>query len=287
MSLVDITTGEIIERPSFADLEATIARTIGSFAECGAALHQMKVGRLYVDHGYETFEDYCRQRWGITRQHGNRLIAAAATYDALAAALEDTEPTGSVLPTVESQARPLTQVPAAERPDVWRAAVDAAGGLSPTAAQVQAAVDDHLGIDRGAGEADDREASGPVEPSVDSDTECADRAWNSPAPELAQHEDEGVADECPPPAAPSTAAADLIENDAEQALLAWRMSFTDKWKAITRLKMFAPADVAAKAEPEALDDLAGVIRNLNGWWAEIEELRRANRGLRVVNGGAR
>jgi hypothetical protein len=76
-----------------------------------------------VDDGL--FEAYCRERWGWTRQHANRTVAAADTARLL-------EPIGSI-PASERVAREL--VPLRDEPErlreVWAGAVDEHGARPP------------------------------------------------------------------------------------------------------------------------------------------------------------
>lgn len=146
MTLVEANAS--VETP-LADLEATIEQGLNSFVEVGNALIQIKIGKRYREAGYPTFEDYCSQRWGISRQQGNRLVAAAATHETLANALPEAgepvgptkpEPVGSTLPTSESQARPLTSLRDDQKVEAWQRAVTKADGAQPTAAQVSEAV---------------------------------------------------------------------------------------------------------------------------------------------------
>lgn len=84
--------------PRLFELEQTIERGLSTFVEVGEALLEIRDSRLYRE-SHKTFEDYCQERWGWTRQHANRHIAAARTVEIL-------EPTGSI-PTDERQAREL------------------------------------------------------------------------------------------------------------------------------------------------------------------------------------
>lgn len=125
-SLPDLATSE---RSSLAACEATIERGLRTFVEVGHALLTIRDSRLYrVEH--TTFEDYCRERWGMTPQHGGRLIAAAEVAVAL-------EPNGS-MPRTEAVARELA--PLREEPEqmveAWTEAVEQHGS-QPTAAQVR------------------------------------------------------------------------------------------------------------------------------------------------------
>lgn len=57
-------------------LEAVIADGLQTFIRVGEALAEIRDRRLYrVEHC--TFEDYCRARWGWSRQHAYRQIQAA------------------------------------------------------------------------------------------------------------------------------------------------------------------------------------------------------------------
>jgi len=70
--------------------------------------------RLYREQ-YETFEDYCRERWGWSKTHVNRQVDAARVAAALT-------PIG-VIPANEAQARelvPLLRQDEAEVIEVWR-----------------------------------------------------------------------------------------------------------------------------------------------------------------------
>lgn len=78
---------------------------------------------------YKTFEDYCREEWGISRIQAHRLTVAAEIAEML--------PTGNK-PTSERAVRPLTKLetPEAQR-EAWQEAVEESGG-KPTAKHVEA-----------------------------------------------------------------------------------------------------------------------------------------------------
>ncbi|MCB0205745.1 MAG: hypothetical protein KDH89_13065 [Anaerolineae bacterium] len=116
------------------ELETTIERGLQTFVDVGLALMEIRDTRLYrADYG--TFEDYCRERWGWTRQRANQLIASADVVSNL----EMT--TIVVKPSTESQARPLAPLSPDLQRDVWREAVDTAPNGKVTAAHVQGVVD--------------------------------------------------------------------------------------------------------------------------------------------------
>jgi hypothetical protein len=61
---------------ALAELEQAIARAKQRFVEMGLALGTIRDLRLYK-RDYSSFEKYCRARWGCSRQHAYRLIAAS------------------------------------------------------------------------------------------------------------------------------------------------------------------------------------------------------------------
>ena len=124
----------ITEVDRLCALETTIERGLQTFVDVGTALLEIRDSRLYR-RDFGTFEDYCRGRWGMVRQHANRLIAAAEVATNL-------EPIGSILPITESQARPLAALPPNLQREAWQRAVDTAPNGKITAAHVAAVVDE-------------------------------------------------------------------------------------------------------------------------------------------------
>lgn len=110
--------------------ERTIARGLKTFVEVGQALIEIRDARLYRA-THSNFEDYCTDRWGLSKTHGNRLIQAYEVTRILT-------PTG-VTPANEAQARELA--PLLDDPDRCR---DAWSQIitngKPTAAAVRAVV---------------------------------------------------------------------------------------------------------------------------------------------------
>lgn len=47
----------------------------------GKALKEIRDGKHYKDLGFKRFEDYCRQRWGLSKTHVNRQIESSTTVD--------------------------------------------------------------------------------------------------------------------------------------------------------------------------------------------------------------
>lgn len=137
------------------ELEETVERGLATFVEVGQALMEIRDSRLYRS-SHSTFEDYCRERWGWTRQHANRTIRAAEVAGVL-------EPTGSI-PVRERLDNPATWSPGLSRAMNERQARELAPLLDqpevlretwaevveihpePTADDVREAVDRRLGI---------------------------------------------------------------------------------------------------------------------------------------------
>jgi hypothetical protein len=134
--LSEIATLTRAETTKLAKLEAVIDAGMATFVSVGNALTEIREKRLYREsHG--TFEGYCEKRFGITPQHGGRLIAAAEVVGIL-------EPMGSI-PVNERQAREL--VPLKDKPglvtQVWEEIQVETNG-KPTAKAVKAAVERQL-----------------------------------------------------------------------------------------------------------------------------------------------
>jgi len=112
--------------------EAVIEKGLQTFVEVGNALLEIRDSRLYRL-GFDTFEDYCRERWQMSKRHANRLIESAEIVQNLG-------PIGPV-PDSESVARPLTSLKLDQQRGAWEEAVKNAPNGKPTARDVRAAVD--------------------------------------------------------------------------------------------------------------------------------------------------
>ena len=127
-----------VEKRDLARLELDVEAGLLEFRRAGLALQEIRERKLHREN-YPTFDAYTKDRWGCSRRRADQLIAAAELVDLLTL---QTGTTGSQLPASERQARELLPVPEADRPAVWEAAVKAAGGKQPTAAEVRAAVEE-------------------------------------------------------------------------------------------------------------------------------------------------
>src|SRR5262245_1067480 len=105
--------------------EARIERAQrNAYYEIGLDLRAIRDRRLYKverptrvngRYSFQTFEEYCEERWELDKPHANRLIAAATLTEQMV-------PIGTILPTRESHVRPLLERLATddERLAVWQ-----------------------------------------------------------------------------------------------------------------------------------------------------------------------
>lgn len=121
-----------VVKSRLSELEIIIERGLNTFIETGEALLEIRDNRLYKN-SYSTFEEYCRERWGMYRDKADRYIAAAKL-------VENLTPIG-VIPANEAQARPLVGLPADTQFQVWQQVVETAQEGKITAAYVQEVVE--------------------------------------------------------------------------------------------------------------------------------------------------
>lgn len=115
-------------------LEGNIERGFKSFLEVGASLLEIREAKLYKLLGYTNFQSYCVDRWQIKRGYANRQIRASLVIDNLKQVTIVTK----ILPSNESQVRPLVNLEPNQQCAVWERAVEIAGGI-PTAKVVKEA----------------------------------------------------------------------------------------------------------------------------------------------------
>lgn len=117
-------------------LETQIGKT---FYEKGKALKEIGDRRLYRDK-WRTFEDYCSDRFGLSKSTCYRFITSAEIYEEILAFVAKLETNCSVIPKCESQCRELSALLPEHRSGAWELAVSLANGRVPSAAKVKAAV---------------------------------------------------------------------------------------------------------------------------------------------------
>jgi len=128
-SLVDTEDAEeSAELARLAELETVIDRGLTSFREVGEALTEVRDSGLYR-HGHGTFEEYCAERWQLSRPRVYQLIDAVSVVSTMV-------DTGLPAPTNERQARELARVPESQRAEVWEETLARTEG-KPTAAAIR------------------------------------------------------------------------------------------------------------------------------------------------------
>ncbi|MGL4620940.1 MAG: hypothetical protein ACRCZS_18070, partial [Chroococcidiopsis sp.] len=105
-----------------------------AFFEAGKALRELRERRLYRS-SHKTFEAYCRERFGFTRQAANYLIAGAEIFENL------TTNGCQILPTNERQVRPLYALEPEQQCQVWQQAINLADGKVPSGRVVKGIVE--------------------------------------------------------------------------------------------------------------------------------------------------
>ena len=118
-----------------------------SFYEAGAGLRELRARRLYRSN-HKTFEEYCQDRFGFTRYTAYYKIAASEVFDNLLTKSQQKSPTGNhqILPTKETQVRPLAKLEPEEQCLIWQQAVETAGGKVPSERIVKDAVLRYKGV---------------------------------------------------------------------------------------------------------------------------------------------
>jgi len=120
------------EARELARCEAVIEPGLDAFVEVGSALIKIRDSQLYRQN-YSTFERYCRERWGLARATAYRLIDASGVV----INVSNWRQSLPILPTSESQVRPLVRLAPSQQIEVWTRAVETAPGGKPTAKDVE------------------------------------------------------------------------------------------------------------------------------------------------------
>ncbi len=119
------------------NLESKVEKSLRAFLEIGLSLREIRDKRLYRAN-YATFEDYCINRWEISRGSSYHLIAAASlvenfVYHGI-----------QIVPNSERICRPLTSLaPEKNQLEVWNLAVESAPAGKVTSSHVAQVVKDY------------------------------------------------------------------------------------------------------------------------------------------------
>ncbi len=131
------------ERAALARLERIVQKGLEYLLDMGKALLEIREDRLYRAE-FRTWEDYCQQRWGMTRRHAERLLKGAQIIHDLKARLEP----GTPLPGNERLARALSLLSPDDRAKAWAEALEDSANGEPTSPEVDTIVARMLGRQR-------------------------------------------------------------------------------------------------------------------------------------------
>ena len=120
------------ESGRLVELERTIEHGLATFIEVGEALTEIRDSRLYRIE-YDTFEDYCREKWKMSDRRARQLMDASSVVETIGKS-------GTIVPKCESQIRPITKLEPEQRFAAWNDAVEKTDGKQPTSRQVEQAV---------------------------------------------------------------------------------------------------------------------------------------------------
>jgi hypothetical protein len=137
MEILNIEESHELER-----CEVVIKQGLNTFIEVGEALFIIRDKRLYRRE-FKTFEDYCQQKWALSKPYVNRIISASQTFSNLT-------PMGTILPESERQVRPLTSLEPEIQKEVWKEVVKQKEETRQpiTAAKVQSVVNDWKAVNQ-------------------------------------------------------------------------------------------------------------------------------------------
>lgn len=121
------------ENKRLTELEHVIDGGLKTFVDVGMALLEIRDSRLYRK-DYGTFEEYCRDRWGMERRRTYQIMDAAKVVGNVNLGTQ-------IAPANERQARPIASLPPEVQPVAWQRAIDTAPDGRVTAAHVQSVVD--------------------------------------------------------------------------------------------------------------------------------------------------
>ena len=114
--------------------ESRIERGLSHFREVGEALRTIRDKQLFANNNqtvYLSWVDYLSKRWGMSDTHATRLMLAAEVVQELATRGH------SVLPSTESQARPLAALPTDHAVAAWSEVVATTPPEAITAAAIE------------------------------------------------------------------------------------------------------------------------------------------------------
>jgi hypothetical protein len=133
-----------VEFDRFQHLRTIVKEGLDRFIEVGAALSEIRSGRLYRDQ-YKTFAEFCEKECGVSERIAAYSIGGSQVLKKLEAAGVEN------MPENKSQTRHLIGVPEDKLVETWKDATELAraeGNETPSVLQIKAAADKVLGKDK-------------------------------------------------------------------------------------------------------------------------------------------
>lgn len=147
--------------------EAVIANGLQSFYQVGLALTRIRDSKSYKEvAGYNTFQEYCKDKWDMGRSRAYQLIDAYNLGENLSTIVD-------TLPETESQCRPLIQLKPEDQRTVWKKIIDS--GEKITAKLVNETVEEFQARDLEKPERTEKETESEEEGMPEDDTDKAER----------------------------------------------------------------------------------------------------------------
>ena len=136
LELSPLSASEIKERD---ELENTVSK---AFYVAGQALKVLRDKKLYRE-THRTFESYTKERFDFSKSGAYYLISAFEVVENLKRPqFVDKNEGASILPTNESQCRPIAKLSPDQQRDIWNKAVEKASGKAPSARIVKQIVNE-------------------------------------------------------------------------------------------------------------------------------------------------
>lgn len=263
-------SGEISVR--LESCEAVIERGMQTFMEVGQALAEIRDSRLYREQ-FETFEDYCHQRWGLSRSRAYQMIDASDIAHAMSTIVD------TPLPTNEGQARELSGLEPESAAEVMREAREQTGGRV-TASAIR--------------EARNEIAPKPKPPITDLISSADLAALNAPRPMRPMPNGGPTCSMPEPDSRHNDAASDQSERDLGAALDAYvdadpevqrarfAKRFADAMGRVVAVLQFDPESVAAVMDSDDWETVEDEFEAIAKFWKKLKSHR--TQGLRLVGG---
>lgn len=119
------------EQTTLTECESTIRNGLQTFYEVGQALRKIRDGKLYRE-SYATFEDYCKDRWQMSRPRAYQLMEGSQVVENLSTQVD-------IQPENERQVRPLKTLDPSEQGKAWTAAQSISNNAQPSPKTVRKA----------------------------------------------------------------------------------------------------------------------------------------------------